>query len=125
MLPKTIYESLPYMYIGGGASEVVYLDSFLANFSGVLLYLAGAMVWVLRSNHRRRDSEETRKKATLPETFYEFFPFISIGAGIALYSATDSWMFYPSAILFVAAGLQALALRSIHRHRNDVAAVQG
>lgn len=125
MLPKSVYETLPYMYLGGGMSEVVYFDSMVAMFSGVLFFVAGAMVWVMRSNHRRKDVEIKRKQhGRFPEAVYEFVPFMYLALGTALLAFGGTPLFYPSAALFVAAGAQTLIVRSIYRSSRSVAAVQ-
>lgn len=93
------------------------LDSIVALFSGLLLYAAGAMVWVIRSNYRRRDKNKKRQRGALPEGAYEFMPFVYIGLGVLLLALSSNPLFYPSAVLFIAAGTQAWLMRAVHRSR--------
>lgn len=57
-LPDWLYESLPYLCIGGGTLALYALPGILAQLSGVLLVLIGITIMYLRWAHRTR----TRKR---------------------------------------------------------------
>ena len=52
-LPGWLYESLPYLYMGGGIAVAILLDNALGFGSGFLLLAAGAMVWSTRRTYRQ------------------------------------------------------------------------
>lgn len=91
MLPKPLYESLPYFSLVTGALSVVFPTDILQAASGLLLYWVGAFVWIIRSQHRRIDNNSYpllnanslpwHKTSHLPEPIYEAMPFIYILSG--------------------------------------------
>ena len=53
MLPKSIYESLPAIYIFGGLAALYNLDHALGTMSGLILIGLSLMVTTMRYNYRR------------------------------------------------------------------------
>ena len=52
MIPKPIYEILPYLYIAGGIAAMLLLDIFMSFISGLLMSVTGVLVLFLRRNYR-------------------------------------------------------------------------
>ncbi len=76
MLPKSLYEPLPQAYMVGGAAVVYFFNTPLGIFSGVVLFCAGALVAIMRSDNRRNDNRTKRKsEAAMPFWIYELLPF--------------------------------------------------
>lgn len=61
MLPKVIYELLPYLYLGIGVGSGVTISSTLVFIASVLLMATGILVLVMRITYRR---EIRRKQKT-------------------------------------------------------------
>lgn len=53
MIPKPIYEFLPYFYVCGGLAAMLLLDTFMSFASGLLMSVTGLLVLWLRRSHRR------------------------------------------------------------------------
>jgi len=53
MIPKPVYEFLPYFYVCGGIAAMLLLDSIMSFASGLLMSLTGVLVLWLRRNHRQ------------------------------------------------------------------------
>lgn len=118
-LPKALYEALPYVYLILGVVLVVSLQSPIAYASGALFYIAGAAVWVVRSSHRRKNSnqaiENRRGRLVFPEKMYEYLPFAYMGFGIILAAAFDHPIAYLSAAVLTFAGALVWLIRAIYR----------
>lgn len=118
-LPKFVYEALPYFYLLVGAVLVVVLESPITFASGVLFYLAGAAVWVVRSSHRRKNSskqiENRHGRFVFPEMLYEYLPFAYMGVAIILASMFAHPIAYLSAAVLGFAGLLVWMIRAIYR----------
>lgn len=116
MLPTRIYESLPYVYMLIGVVVLMWLDNLLAAFSALLLITAGALVWILRSDHRREDLlDGIHRHGRWPFWCYELQPFVYASAGLLLWRFSHHLYFYPSAMILVVVGLQIWLMRSMHR----------
>lgn len=116
MFPKGVYEVLPYTYMSVGVVEIGFVESMLATLSGVVLFFAGALVWVMRSNARRTDPESTRKHNESGQVLYELKPFILIILGAMVLTYFNHWMVYPVATLVCLLGLYIIMIRNTHRH---------
>lgn len=118
-LPKSLYELLPYAYLLLGAVLIAGLDSPVAYASGALLYMAGAAVWVVRSSHRRKNSNDKiqnrRGRVVFPEKLYEFLPFVYMGLGLVLATLSSHPIAYLSAFVFGFAGALVWLIRAIYR----------
>lgn len=80
MLSRPLYELLPYAYLAGAAATLLLTPFGLAHGFALLLFAGGALVWVARSNARRRDRRKVRARGHhhslhLPYAGYEFYPF--------------------------------------------------
>ncbi len=116
MLPNRVYEVLPYSYICLGTLSMLLLDHYVAVMSGVVLIVAGALVWILRSDHRRRDiNNQSSRHGTLPFWLYELQPFIYATVGLLLWQTSNNQYFYPSALVLIVVGLQIWLMRNSQR----------
>ena len=79
MLPTYVYESLPVAYISIGITLISQSTNNMFLFSGTIFYICGAIIWIMRSNFRRKDRFIVPKKnILLPEIVYETLPFVYI-----------------------------------------------
>ncbi|MBZ9612519.1 hypothetical protein [Rheinheimera maricola] len=117
MLPMKLYEILPYGYVAAGSSVMLSVESWLALVSGLLIMIAGAVIWVLRSDNRRSDMRNAREKygGVLPFWLYELLPFSYFILALLLFSATSNMYVYPSAMILMIVGLQLWLLRGSYR----------
>ena len=53
MLPRKLYELLPYLYIGTGVVCAILIDSTIVLISSMLLIVAGVFVLLMRRNFRK------------------------------------------------------------------------
>lgn len=86
MLPTLLYEALPLIYVSSGSVMLTIGQSSLTLTAAVLLYFAGACIWIMRSENRRTDRRvgPSHKLIFLPETLYEFKPFFYLFIGLLL-----------------------------------------
>jgi len=117
MMPKVIYELLPYVCMVGGLAEVTYFKTIMTTGSGLLFYGAGALMWILRSNHRRTDPQAGRKLVNDNQSFYELKPFFLIAIGVLLFTWLNTWMALPLSALTAMLGTYIIVLRSMHRRK--------
>lgn len=120
VFPKTIYEAVPYIYMSGGIAEITYFKGVLGTSSGLLLFLAGALIWVLRSNARRTDPEVSRKNTEDNEILYELKPFILIALGFLCVAYFNQLLLYPIAGIVVLIGVYLVLMRSTHRSKHSL-----
>jgi hypothetical protein len=121
VFPKPIYEVVPYLYMSGGIAEVSYIKGLLGTSAGVLLFLSGALIWVLRSNARRTDSEVTRKEIKNNEVVYELKPFLLILGGFLCVAYFNQMLLYPIAGFMILIGVYLVLIRSTYRTQNSLA----
>ncbi|WP_290613223.1 hypothetical protein [Arsukibacterium sp. UBA3155] len=119
MLPTKIYEPLPYSYMLAGLISMVLLPSLLGMMSGTLLFMAGALVWIVRSEHRREDDVfAERKKGPVPFWGYELLPFVCLLSALIIFTMPFSQLYYPSAVILLIVGVQLWLTRNLQRrHR--------
>ncbi len=119
VIQKPVYEALPYVYIVIGVAVVMALESPLTFLSGALFYAAGSVVWVMRSDYRRKNTEKriaNRKGRVLfPEKVYEYLPFVYIGIGILLVVMFDTYLAYIPGGVLCMAGMLVWMIRAIYR----------
>ncbi len=118
-ISKSLYEVLPYFYIGSSVAIFLLTDSPVIYLSTALLYTAGALIWVTRSAYRRKNSKhrvENRKdRYRFPEQVYEYLPFIYLALGVIAVAQIPAYYgVIPGAILCLAGGLVWL-IRAIYR----------
>jgi hypothetical protein len=53
MIPKPVYEFLPYFYVSVGIVAMLFLDSIMSFVSGLLMSVTGVLILWLRRNHRQ------------------------------------------------------------------------
>ncbi len=116
MLPQRIYESLPYAYLVLGLAILCSVKNPYALASSFLFVLAGAVVWIVRSEHRRKRHRLTGQlHGFLPFWCYELLPFSYLTLGLSLLVYSDNLMMYPSAVILTVIGLQVWTLRALQR----------
>jgi len=142
MLPRPLYEALPYCYFIVGSILWLSSSSGIEILAGALLYFAGAQQWVLRSNYRRSDrikanllnshpqpSDQGRPQEWYPRWLYEMLPFLYIALGYQLANLLHNPTLANTLILetsfaaaaslcLIIAGFLALALRGQHRFQH-------
>lgn len=119
MLPTKIYEPLPYSYMFAGLVSMMLVPSMLGVVSGALLFLAGALVWIVRSEHRREDEVYAeRKNGPMPFWSYELLPFACLLSALTIFVLPLSQLYYPSAVILLIVGIQLWVTRNMQRrHR--------
>ncbi|OMH38111.1 hypothetical protein [Motiliproteus sp. MSK22-1] len=119
VIRKPVYEVLPYTYIAIGIVVVMAMDSPLTYVSGILFYVAGAVVWVMRSAYRRKNSRKhianRRNSVRFPEAVYEFLPFIYIGLAVLLVVSFSTPLAYIPGVVLAMAGMLVWIIRAIYR----------
>lgn len=117
MLPAKLYEAIPYTYVAVGSAMILAFDKWLALLSGLLIAGAGAVIWVLRSDHRRSDIKNARQKygGVLPFWLYEMLPFTYAMSALCLFMLSNNIYLYPFAMLLLVIGVQLWLLRSSYR----------
>ena len=116
MIPKKLYETLPYLYMAIGVLVLFVLGNYFALFSGLMFFMAGSLIWILRSDHRRASRKH---HGPLPHWLYELLPFIYAAVGLVLYNYAHTIYLYPSAVLLLVAGLQIWYLRGAQRRHQQ------
>ncbi|MFP3873314.1 MAG: hypothetical protein ACLFQT_05290 [Thiohalophilus sp.] len=53
MIPKPLYELLPYFYLGVGFAAMLLLEGVMSFVSGLLMSMTGMLVLWLRRSHRQ------------------------------------------------------------------------
>lgn len=117
MLPKVIYELIPYFYMSAGVAEISYFHTRVSTVLGLVIFLVGTFIWIIRSEHRRQDPKVTRKERGLNNTLYEAKPFLLILCGVVANTWTTNWAIYPLALCFMLLGIYFVFLRTQHRSR--------
>tara|TARA_B100001059_G_scaffold109412_1_gene109294 strand:+ start:51816 stop:52148 length:333 start_codon:yes stop_codon:yes gene_type:complete len=102
-----------------GLISMVLLPSLLGMMSGTLLFMAGALVWIVRSEHRREDDVfAERKKGPVPFWGYELLPFVCLLSALIIFTMPFSQLYYPSAVILLIVGVQLWLTRNLQRrHR--------
>lgn len=116
ILPKVIYENLPYLYFLVSGALLVIGDSWALIFSAALFYSVACIVLVTRSANRRRDKSNGKHliRHKLPEFIYEYLPYGYGAISIFTLMSTKHPVFQ-----FIAFALFVLALRNLMcRHNN-------
>lgn len=116
MLNSNLYEPLPHVCMLAAAAALILQPTPLSLPAGLLLFFAGARIYILRSDNRRTDPARKRRKGRLPKFLYEFMPFLCLAFGVLLLGfGNKSWYLLPSVGL-MAWGLFVLASRANYRH---------
>ncbi len=138
MMPKSIYEVAPYIYLISGGYCLFYPSSLLITAGGLLLFAAGASVWIKRSRTRSRLSrhypvveylnhdkspdqavDRYRSPYRIPAWLYEYLPFIYLLAGCICYRYQQAYsasiLILAAAVLFAMAGIFSWTMRGYFR----------
>ncbi len=122
MLPNRVYEVLPYLYISTGAIAMSVLGNYVAVLSGLILIIAGALVWILRSDHRRGDLNHSAiHHGSIPFWLYELQPFVYATGGLLLWQLSSNKYLYPSALVLIVVGMQIWLMRNSQRKHQSPA----
>lgn len=120
MLPLWIYEQLPLLYLLLSAVLWFFAHSPLLWLAAILLFVVGALLWMMRSNYRRTDLVIYPAKRWLqPEWCYEALPFLWLALGLVLLRLPDTTALLPC----LWAG-RCLWTRRRHRHHTPGLAMQ-
>lgn len=107
MIPQKLYEALPYLYVVSGSQTALWLPHWIAALSGVALIFIGAVVWVIRTDRRRSPyGIKFKEGGELPFWWYELQPFIYLSCGVLLFNYAQSFLLYPSAMIFLVLGIK-------------------
>lgn len=117
MLNKLTYEVLPSTYLLTGVGSISLLEPHYGIIAGFILYFLGALIWVMRSNYRRKDEHRkpSRKFLVWPEWFYEFTPFVLIGGAATMVQFSHQIGTSIAATVISLFALHKLYLRYQHR----------
>lgn len=122
MLPKPLYEGVPYLFLIVGGVVVVLLGGYAAP-AGILLYMLGAWQWVVRSDYRRLNERRPRNSGSRfywGETLYEFLPFVYILLGLVMLGHLQHEVRLVFGPLVILVGLALWLMRADHRSRPPV-----
>lgn len=123
MLPPWIYEQLPLLYLLLSAVLWFFAHSPLLWLAAILLFVVGALLWMMRSNYRRTDLVIYPTKRWLqPEWYYEALPFLWLALGLVLLRQPDTTALL--ALLPCLWGGRCLWTRRRHRHHTPGLAMQ-
>ncbi|OOZ12801.1 hypothetical protein BOW35_12505 [Solemya velum gill symbiont] len=88
MLPRVIYELIPYAYMWTGVSVIWTQPLGPIHLFAAILYLAGTLIWVMRSDARRQDNNNNNNKQVIHHRrnmsplMYELYPFLMLAASL-------------------------------------------
>jgi hypothetical protein len=123
MLPSWLYEQLPNFYLLLSAGLLLFAHSPLLWLAASLLFVAGALVWMMRSNYRRTDLVIfPASHCFQPEWYYEALPFLWLALGLLLLRLPDTPALL--ALLPCLWGSRCLWARRRHRHHTQGLALQ-
>ena len=120
-LETIIDESMPYCYLLLGGYVLSWTLNGWLVFGGSLLYFAGAIIWALRSDYRRKDNPAQRQNDNGRwREIYELKPFVYIWLGIVVLSHSTTVSAYPlvwqlCGVLLALAGAVVWFKRLLHR----------
>lgn len=117
MLPTLLYEMLPVLCLAVGALLLNVAQEVLILFSAVLLYWAGAITWMMRSEYRRTDNRDIVVDTVFifPELLYELLPFLNLFIGIILIRNTQQPAFVVAGSILILWALYCAAKRYKYR----------
>lgn len=116
MLPSFLYERLPAACLLGGAIMLLHAGHLLSLFGGVLLFIAGSLIWVMRSTRRRRDLVVYPDRVWMePEWLYELRPFLLIATALLCWRVSAQRELLLVLAIIISWELWCLFRRNIHR----------
>ncbi len=113
MLPKAIYEVLPYAYLFTALGLLAgHSDLIVLGFAW-LLYTGAVIIWVLRSDARRINPRQPKdkKRIFLHDDFYESLPFFYLGGGILVMRFLGDAVFFYAGLMLLLFGVSVLVVR--------------
>ncbi len=119
MVPKPLYELIPYLYLLTGSAIIVGLGGYTTPV-GLLLFAMGAWLWLMRSDYRRINRRQPlggKRSFFLSRALYELLPFGYVLLGLLIFGLLDHPLRLFSGPLMVALGLAVLMLRSSQRKK--------
>lgn len=118
MLPRPIYEMMPFIYLVLGSTFVIGAEHDLMFIAGCALFIAGSMITFLRSEFRRIDEHELpeNKLVVLPEYVYELLPFVYLLCSLLIIRFSDSRAAHVVAAILISYGMIRLYQRYRNRH---------
>lgn len=113
MLPRTLYEVLPYIYLFSALALMVSQSDWVILVCAWVLFTGGAITWVLRSDSRRVNKRvpDSSKTWHLHEDIYESLPFLYIGGGVLVMRFAEQGLFILSGFAMMAFGGAVLGIR--------------
>lgn len=120
--PKFIYENLPYVYFLLCAYLLVFYHTWPVMLAAVLLYCAGCITLVTRSDYRRLDRRKgadnhLTKKSKLPQWLYEYLPYGYFAAAMVIVLKTTLPILQLIAFCLMILALKNLLFRMSNRRK--------
>ncbi len=122
MLSRPLYEALPYGYLAAAALTLWTTPVGVAHLFALMLFAAGALIWIARSNARRADRRRSKPKpsrigGSLFISFpgYECYPFAIMAPALWLMAVGQGVVVAVLGGLLLAYSLWILAQRSARR----------
>lgn len=118
MLPKIIYENLPWAYLFSSLILILTSQDWTVLGFAWLLFTGGSITWVLRSDHRRANrkiKENGQLNFLLNDDVYESLPFFYIGVGAVCFSFFEWWLGSAASLMLMFAGMLILNTRTAKR----------
>lgn len=117
MLPKAIYETLPYLYLLVSLSLLAGHADWIVLVFAWILYTGAAITWVLRSDARRVNPRRPKesKELLLHDDIYESLPFFYLGGGVLVMRFIGEGIFFYAGLMLFALGIYVLGIRIIKR----------
>lgn len=117
MMPKFVYESLPYINLAVGCGILCAYQTISLTISGALFFLVGAFMWMMRSQNRRADQGvRLRDYGNFNSRLYEFKPFLYMLFALLSVNRISISLLEMIAVLIGLYGLHLVIKRSLHRH---------
>lgn len=124
MLPKPIYEMQPFGYLTSGIVLISFAQESLMLIGGILFFISGAVVLIMRSSVRRVTSPYPPLATLLviPEMFYEILPFLYVLTGLLVMKYSPDFSNNLTVVIIagilISVGVLRLFQRSFYRHPN-------
>jgi len=118
VLPKIIYENLPYIYFLISGGLLVLGNEWALIFSSGIFYAAACIVLVTRSAHRRLDKQKNLAvKHFFPELVYEYLPYTYGAVGLFILMTTKDSFFQFGGFILLVLALRNLLCRRSNRNK--------
>ncbi|MEH6823745.1 MAG: hypothetical protein V7629_07560 [Motiliproteus sp.] len=117
MIPKPLYELIPYLYLLVGGGIIAGLKGY-ATPVGLLLFAFGTWLWLIRSDYRRinlRQPKYAGARFYWGESIYELQPFFYILMGLLIVGLLEHPVRLLSGPVLMMVGVAVMLLRSSKR----------